>query len=287
MNKILDLFLRIVSFILCGILFFILIIYLGLNTFTRVVNTENVIKIVVSLDIKDVMGEDFIYSLYEDFDENKVDRNIIEGIINDKDFKTLIGKILGNTIEVVLYDKDEPVITVNEIIYVVDKHIDKISGVNLTSDERSKILEDVKVEAQEMINSLSIEESLREELTEEDILLIRFIFGKTLQTFLLILSLLIIGIIALCRWSIYRFAIWTGVTTTVVGGSFIILCYGLSNLLLIQNYIDIAPSILEVLNKYVLSTILNTGMMTLVIGIIQIIYYYVMKKREANIKICY
>ena len=285
MKIILDWLSKILCFILCIILFIAIFVFLGLAIVKQVTNTDRIIEIVADVDTEKIFGEEIINSLYNDVKQYDVNTEIIDGIINDSEFKKLVGKILGNTIEIILYAKEEPIITTGEVIKVLDKQIDSIAqsrGIVLTLEQRNLILQEVEKEINNIINTISIEEIEANEETKEGIETIRFIFGGSLSVILVIVIALLILIIALARWSIYRFAIWTGVTTVLAGGVFTLLGFSIEELISIYYINEIPEVIMTILNNHIINIMTTTGIITAIIGTIQIVYYQILKQKKEN-----
>lgn len=86
------------------------------------------------------------------------------------------------------------------------------------------------------------------------------------------------------RWSFYRFAIWTGITT-IISGVFFGGCGSVLSSIL-QNEIgsQIPLQIIEMLDKNVFSIMTKTGLTVIVIGLVQVVYYYILKKGNEDVK---
>lgn len=284
MNKVLDLISKIACFVLCIILFFVLCGYLTLNAFNKAVNKRNITDVVSNLDMEVILDEGTINSLYEDADKNNIDRSVVDELIESKEFKELTGKIFGNALDYVLYGNEIEKFTVDEVVDIMEKQLDIIvseKGINLSNDERNNILKEFEEAANEIVNTLSFEEDLNQALSNEEINTIRFVFGKQLQMILLVVIFIIVGIIALFRWSIYRFAIWTGVVTVING----IIFAALGAILRFPLTTHLSDNILKILDKNVFNTIKDIGLIVLGIGVVQIIYYIIMKKSSENVRV--
>jgi len=288
MNRVLDTISKVGCFVLCIILFVVMFFYLFLNAFTSTVTSDNVSSLVSSLDIKTVLGEEYINSLYEESDKNGVDRSIVEGLINSEEFKELSGKIFGNVIDTMLYDKENKFVTVDEIMVVMERQIDRITtqlGVVLSSEERDSLLQQLELEAKSLVNNMSIEEELNKEMTAEEIESVRFLFSDNIQTILLIIAIIVILLIVLFRWSIYRFAIWTGITTVIVSGAFAVLGMSIKGIINAEFANQLNQNVVELLNKNLFGVINNLSLFVLVIGVVQIIYYFIIRKSSQNVKV--
>lgn len=288
MNKVLDLVSKFCCFILSGILFFVIFFYLLLNTSTKVVNKENITQVFSNLDIEMVIDKDDFNNVYEEYELKETDKKIVYGVVNSKEFKELVGKYFGNVAELVLYNKQNDKITKEEVMNVVNNKIDYVAneyGIIISDEEKQTLINSLEQEINEISETLSNEAEILNELTQEEINSIRFFFGKGLQTILLIVIAVIVGLIMLFRWSFYRFAIWTGIST-IISGVFFAGCSGVLTSIL-QNEIgtEIPLVIIQLLDKNVFSVMAKTGITVIIIGVVQIIYYYILKKGNENVKV--
>lgn len=288
MNKVLDLVSKFCCFILSGILFFVIFFYLLLNTSTKVINKENITQVFSNLDIEMVIDKDNFNNIYEKYELKETDKKIVYGVVNSKEFKELVGKYFGNVAELVLYDKQNDKITKEDVMNVVNNKIDYIANeyeITLSNEEKRILVNSLNQEIDEIVEVLSNEEEILNELKQEEINSIRFFFGKGLQTILLIVIAVIVLLIVIFRWSFYRFAIWTGIATIISGAFFAGCSSALSSIFQNEIVTEIPLAIIEILDKNVFSTMTKTGLTVIVIGLVQIGYYYILKKGNENAKI--
>lgn len=287
MNKTLDIISKFCCFILSGILFFVIFFYLLLSTSTKVINKQNVKELVSNLDIEMVIDKGEFDNIYDEYELKDTDKKIVYGVVNSKEFKALLGEYFGNVIELILYDHQNETITKEEVINVIDSKIDYIAseyGITLTYTDKQALMNSLELEIDEIVEQLSNEEEILNELTKEEIDSIRFFFGRGLGTILIIVIAVIVILVIIFRWSFYRFAIWTGITT-IMSGAFFAGC-GSVLLSILQNETSgqIPLQIIEILDKNVFSVITKTGITVIVIGLVQVIYYYILKKGNEDIK---
>lgn len=287
MSKVLDIISKFCCFILAGILFFVIFFFLLLNTSIKVINKENITQIFSNLDIEMVIDKDDFNNMYEEYELKDTDKQIVYGVVNSKEFKELLGQYFGNVAELILYDKQNDNITKQDIMNVLNDKIDYIAneyGIILTNEEKTTLINSLDREINEITKALSNEEEILNELTEKEINSIRFFFGTGLQTILLVVIAIIVGLIMIFRWSFYRFAIWTGITT-MISGLFFGGCGSVLSSIL-QNEIgsQIPLQIIEMLDKNVFSIMTKTGLTVIVIGLVQVVYYYILKKGNEDVK---
>lgn len=284
MNKVLDVISKIISVVLSVILFALITIYLSLNVTSKIVTKENVATVVKETDIETVLKENnsnMMDELYEIADDNNVDRGVVDGVVNSKEFKELVGNYYGEMIEELLYEGKSAEITSEEIVNAVNDVLDRSAnelGYNLSFEQRNNIINQVEEKADKVVKTLPSYEKVTKNLDTKDIEAIRIIFSNDHKTVLIVMMLIIVGIIALIRWSIYRFAMFSGTATVIAGGVFTII--GLLSNFVLSN---ISPSQISLaLNNFIQNNIagviLHTGIITIVIGIVQIVYYVIMRR---------
>ena len=258
-----------------------------LNTSTKVINKQNIKELVSNLDIEMVIDKDDFNNMYDEYELKEIDKQIVYGVVDSKEFKELLGQYFGNVIELILYDHQNEIINKEEVMNVLNDKIDYIAneyGIILSYEEKQTIINSLDQEINELTENLSNEEEILNEMSEEEISSIRFFFGKGFQTILLIVIAVLVGLIMIFRWSFYRFAIWTGITT-IISGVFFGGCGSVLSSIL-QNEIgsQIPLQIIEMLDKNVFSIMTKTGLTVIVIGLVQVVYYYILKKGNEDVK---
>lgn len=285
MNKGLEVVSKVGCFFLSILLFFSLISYLSLEITTRIVNKEMISNIVKEVDVEELLNKDdsnTMNELYQIAEENNVDKSVVDGIVNSKELKGIIGDYYGEMVDAFLYDKEVEGITSSQIIDAVGDILDRTNeglGYTITEEQKNIIMQKVEEEAPQIAESLPSYEEVTKDVDTSDLEVVRTIFSSSTKMIMLVIIVVLIGIMALIRWSIYRFAIWSGVTTTVAGGVFLILGLAISGV--IKNY-DVellSTSISTFLQGNIFSVVTKCGLITIIIGILQIIYYTVMQRR--------
>lgn len=287
MNKVLDIISKLCCLILSLILFFVILFFMLLNVSTKVINKENIIQIFSNLDIEVINKSDFD-NIYEEYELKETDKQIVYGVINSKEFKELLGKHFGNVTELILYDKQNDKITRKEVMSIISNKMDYVAnenGINLTYDEKQTLINLLEGKINEIVETLSNEEEILNEMTEKEISSIRFFFGKGFQTILLIVIVILVVLIMIFRWSFYRFAIWTGISTAISG----IFFAGCTNVLssIFRNEIgdQISIQIIDILGKNIFSLMYDAGVFVIVLGIVQIMYYFILRNVNENTKV--
>ena len=291
MNKLLDVTSKLFCLVLCVILFMVLFFYVSINIFNKIVTKDNIRVIVSSYDINDILSDeldDILEPLYETADVNEIDRTVIDGLINDIEFKELIGNHYGNFAESLFYNKDIKNITSDDIVNVFTSIISKKEvelGYNLTNEEKNIILKLVEENAAKIVDIIPSYGELTIKLTTKDIKSIQFLFSKNIQNILVVVMVIITIVIALFRWSIYKFAIWTGVTTASMGAIFIAISSSFRSMLETSLPTYFVPSMFDMLNTSVFGLITNVGSTLTAVGVVQIVYYFIIKASNKDVKI--
>lgn len=284
MNKGLDIVSKIVCVFISIILFFVICMYLSLSLVPKIINKENVTNIVKEVDAKDILENNetsVIDDLYEIADNSNIDRKVVNGIVNSKEFKELVGNYYGEIVDSLLYNGQMNDISSNQIISTVEDILDRSSsdlGYSITEEQRKIIMIQVEEKAPQIASFFPTYNQITEELNTQDIKAIQTVLGNDSKMILIVVIVVLFGIIALLRWSAYRFAIWTGTTTIVAGGFFVVIGLLGNSAILNLTTDQLSTTINSFLQTNVFNVIMNTGLMAVIIGIVQIIYYVIMKK---------
>lgn len=283
MNKPLDLISKIICGILCILLFGVLFISVILNLIPQIINTENVEKLIVELDSETILGKETYNELYQKCIDAGLDSESINKVLELDEIKPIYGKLIGDTLEFVLYGEKNIGVTASDIISAIEKYLDNIVlefNIVITAEERNIILEQVKIETENMVRDLSIEDISSEGLSESNLKTIQFLLGGSLEFLLWVVAAILVLMIMLCRWSIYRFAIWTGITTIITGICFVLISIGAANIISMQTSVKIGQGLLQFIQNNVLDIITKEGMIITIIGIIQVGYYSIIKNQK-------
>lgn len=284
-NKGLDVISKIVSLFLCFVLFIMICMYIGLLIGPKLISKDNVSTIVNDMDMKEILttnDSDSLDRLYTIADNNNIDRQIVDGIINSNEFKALISEYYGDVAHYLSSGQEGIIITADKIVQTVDEVLDRTAqelGITLTEEQHDNILIEVEENSSEISNMFPTYDEMKNEINEEDMNVIRILLGDSSKIVLFVMIIIVIAIIAIVRWSIYRFAIWTGVTTVLAGGVFASLG-GLGNvamkLILEEEY---STATIQLVKENIFGTFVNYGLVVLLIGTIQIIYYFMLRNK--------
>lgn len=276
MKMLLKVLAKILSTLLSIVLLLGICTYLVLTISVKVVTKDNVKELVKYSNINEVLDSGFSNAFYSIANDNNIDSGIIDGIVNSTEFKELIGEYTGSLVENVFYNTEVKKVTSSEIVEIARKNLDRAAnemGYTLSKEQKESILSEVDKVSKEFIENASLEDNLSSE-TLNNIKIVRTIFSDKIRILVLVTILVITALIVMLNWSIYKFAIWIGIPTIISGGLVTAFGYAIGNMITITNYPEgltnfISNNISPIFMKY--------GIIVLVIGIIEAIYYKVMK----------
>lgn len=276
MKMLLKVLAKILSTLLSIVLLLGICTYLVLTISVKVVTKDNVKELVKYSNINEVLDSGFSNAFYSIANDNNIDSGIIDGIVNSVEFKELIGEYTGSLVENVFYNTEVKKVTSSEIVEIARKNLDRAAnemGYTLSKKQKESILSEVDKVSKEFIENASLEDNLSSE-TLNNIKIVRTIFSDKIRILVLVTILVITALIVVLNWSIYKFAIWIGIPTIISGGLVTAFGYAIGNMITITNYPEgltnfISNNISPIFMKY--------GIIVLVIGIIEAIYYKVMK----------
>lgn len=276
MKMLLKVLAKILSTLLSIVLLLGICTYLVLTISVKVVTKDNVKELVKYSNINEVLDSGFSNAFYSIANDNNIDSGIIDGIVNSVEFKELIGEYTGSLVENVFYNTEVKKVTSSEIVEIARQNLDRAAnemGYTLSKEQKESILSEVDKVSKEFIENASLEDNLSSE-TLNNIKIVRTIFSDKIRILVLVTILVITALIIVLNWSIYKFAIWIGIPTIISGGLVTAFGYAIGNMITITNYPEgltnfISNNISPIFMKY--------GIIVLVIGIIEVIYYKVMK----------
>lgn len=276
MKMLLKVLAKILSTLLSIVLLLGICTYLVLTISVKVVTKDNVKELVKYSNINEVLDSGFSNAFYSIANDNNIDSGIIDGIVNSVEFKELIGEYTGSLVENVFYNTEVKKVTSSEIVEIARKNLDRATnemGYTLSKEQKESILSEVDKVSKEFIENASLEDNLSSE-TLNNIKIVRTIFSDKIRILVLVTILVITALIVVLNWSIYKFAIWIGIPTIISGGLVTAFGYAIGNMITITNYPEgltnfISNNISPIFMKY--------GIIVLVIGIIEAIYYKVIK----------
>ena len=284
MNKVLDIISKIGCCFLSILLFLILCIYLGIDMTTKTINKTNVSNIIKELDAEILLSNNAmstIDDLYQVADENNVDRSVVDGVINSIEFKQQLGEYYGEIVDGILYNKPVKELTATKVITTIESVLERTAnslGYTITSDQRESIMSAVEEKVPKVIEKIPSYNQATKDLKVQDIKAIQTLFSNDSKTVLIVIMLIIVGLMALIRWSSYRFAIWSGTPTILAGGLFAIIGALTGTVLASYAQESLSMSMSKILQNNIFNTITHLGLIVVLVGAVQIVYYVLMNR---------
>jgi len=264
MKWILKLVSKVLSLFLSMCLFLVIFIYAFFDISKDFITKENMKAIhfnqVITEDIKKDSIEyyNFVQTMLNIADVNEIERDIFIKIINHNDTKEMLSNYYSE-IQFGIYSNNSMQIQVTEkeMLNILNNSLDDITseyGLLLDFEQRIKIKEIFNEEIENILDSIPTYNEYFES-QKENMESLKTLSSDLTKTVMIVIMVFISIIIVLLNWSIYRFAIWSGTPFAISGlisiaigeNSFLVKCKTLGNTLLI-------------------------------IGAVQLIYYFVMKK---------
>jgi len=290
MKKILNILSKLGCLFLSIVLFFFICIYLGLYLVPKMVTKENVkvlINEVPTEELIDNKEASLLDDLYKIAEENDIDKDLISEVINYKEFKEVITNYYSEMVEAVLYNETPPRLNAYSIINATEKTLESLGenlGYTITEEDKQIVMDYLNSNAERIIELVPTYDQVIESMGQEGIDALRTLFGNGVKTILIFIIVIILLTMALISWSVYKFAIWSGVATVVAGLIFIFTGAFFYDVVLNSNETVLSISIRNLIENNILKQFSNIGTTTAIIGAVQIAYYFIIRKNSTNIK---
>ncbi len=222
--------------ILKNIALVILVIVLFLGSFSLItlftikhtVSKDSIKDMIVSTDVEKIIKEnpelesslkDSLKEVYDTLEELNINEDIVLKVLNSSEVKGLVGDVTGKVAEYFLEGKDQKLIDADNITSIIGGVMDDINETklyNFTEKEKNDILDSIKKgieENEELLPDTSILEDTLTEEEQQDLEILRFIFGGELFTYILVGSLITFGLIVVLS---LKKAKWVKITSSTI-----------------------------------------------------------------------
>jgi len=286
MNKIIDIVRKIACLFLSAILFFVICFYLMIELIPKLIVKDN-----VQILLNEIATETLIYNGENSFVEElnsevlkiNQEHDLLSEMINKDNFKGIISTYYAEMTEAILYNKKAPKLNSKALVKIMRKNFEDLIGnsdMSISLEEKTQIMEYIDSNADRIVEIVPTTSELFAQIGQENIDALRTLVGPLLKIIIIIIMLIIVSFVALVSWSSYKFAAWSGGTTVVAGVTVMLLPSFLYDVALNYMTITISAPIKNLIENNILKTITTTGTVTIAIGAIQILYYFLMKKRK-------
>lgn len=283
----------ILSIMLISSLFTVSLI-INISHFFKVDSMEKTIKnINISHEINKIQNSsatseekseiaDIINSAYEEAENHGISGELVDTIFDSNEVKQFLGKIVGTTTDNIINNNKEKSVTSEDFNQLIDDNIDKWikeSNIDISDSKKEVLVIRMKSVGKGIVENLPISENIVENIDQDYLNIIQFIFSFKVKLILISISLIsLVSLILLNRkkstWLLYS------------GFSTLLTSIGLISISII--IFDIITYILKGYNlSFMISAFSNTlsknvmitGFIFLIISLILFTIYYLKHKK--------
>ena len=281
MRKILNIFGVLFSIILTIVLTAIVSGYAILMNVRSYVSQKGINKVLNSIDTVQMVKDANSGKLWNDIVEHGKEINLSESqiteMLNSKTIKSEISYYI-NKVLVTITDNKKLTLTEKELRNLVNTAIDEYNNVSskkITDSERKEILNSIN---DEVINSINDELSeVKLDIDHDDIGHVNKALFGNYHIYILIIIVTLILLIALLRFSYYKWMPYTAVSCILAAS---LLLTG--NVFLAAFKFDEAANAISPFRNYIVSSIYTTSFIIYGIAIVLFVLYHIVKKNHAK-----
>ena len=250
----------------------------------RVVSKDGIADVLNNVDVVEVIKSLDDGSAWDEFSSISSELNLtdeqFEEILNSEELKSQFG-IVTNKIINAAVSGETVSITKDEVIDVIDLVIEeynKVADIKITKEERDSLVMEIDDEFIKSINDslaeINFEDSIDKE-TKEMLNVIDYILFGSAEVALLIVIVIVIGLIALCRFSYYKWMPYVGVASL----------FGCVFMCLVGFFLMVVPltgdaEILKPMVKTLYTNLYISGGILFIIYVVLIILARILKKHH-------
>lgn len=242
MNKTSQTITKIIATILCIILFCVELTTFSIFAMGKFMTTKAIKESLKDVKVTDLLNgteENISYNIpkqaaagtspmndiYRQAQNYGISSEDVDKLMNSETTKDLISEYLGSNAEYIINGTEPLPLTGDEITKLFKENIDTISkeaNINLSEEQKANMITVVEQNADKIATTLPDSRKLSNEIDQNQLKMIRFMFSTTFKTILIVSIILLAGLIALLRKSWYRWAMWTGITTLLASLSILL-----------------------------------------------------------------
>ena len=281
MKKVLSILGGIICAIICLFLFAAQISFITFQSVRNVITKDSISKVVDNIDVKGIVSSDpeTASNLYGLFDTLGFSVEETDHILESNAFKEFVNEYLYKNVENLLDDKDATISydAFNKLVNDIE------TETNITFKNKEVFLKLLEEKFPEIEKSINFSNTVRKDIGEENLEVIKIMLGKTLTIVFEVLFIFVFLVMCLFRWSLYKPLIWYGITTPL--SSFIMLQFFLA-ISTIKGLIAEENKTFELIISPILDVIKSKGLIVslimLAVGILMIVAFALIHKNKKD-----
>jgi hypothetical protein len=289
MNKALDVLGKIVCSILVVILFGMLSTYYALVGVTSLAKEENIKTVITGIDYKKVLQNsegNALEEYYKGAEEAGLSRETADQILEDEEIKEFVSDAVYGYINYAIYGEEESFLTSDKINEFISKKFDEIitddTKLHLDGKTREQIKQELMLDEEE---SRQYDEGIDKYKKEVGTVHTKDFNTKSLSRSLFTTIMVIVVIIMLCRWSLYKWMAWIG-PVCISAGFMPLLIGSLGKVYINPERVAADLKTEALLLDKVLPELFNgffrIGFISITIGIALLIIHHILKKNDKS-----
>lgn len=224
-----------------------------------------------------------IDDVYATAEEYGISDKLVDTVIDSKAMKEALGKAAGNVTDYVVNGVETPILTNEDLYKVAEDNIDewiKESGIEVTDNQRDKILEGSKEFIPIVVDNLPTSAELATDY-ESEVDFVQTFFSNQVKVILVVISIILTILLIILGRKNMRWLVNLG-TSLLVGG---LITLGLAFVL--PDLITMIPSSSDIsfitgsITDYMFRPILISGGVMILLCILLFVFYNVCRKKKA------
>lgn len=224
-----------------------------------------------------------IDDVYATAEEYGISDKLVDTVIDSKAMKEALGKAAGNVTDYVVNGVETPILTNEDLYKVAEDNIDewiKESGIEVTDNQRDKILEGSKEFIPIVVDNLPTSAELATDY-ESEVDFVQMFFSNQVKVILVVISIILTILLIILGRKNMRWLVNLG-TSLLVGG---LITLGLAFVL--PDLITMIPSSSDIsfitgsITDYMFRPILISGGVMILLCILLFVFYNVCRKKKA------
>ena len=224
-----------------------------------------------------------IDDVYATAEEYGISDKLVDTVIDSKAMKEALGKAAGNVTDYVVNGVETPILTNEDLYKVAEDNIDewiKESGIEVTDNQRDKILEGSKEFIPIVVDNLPTSAELATDY-ESEVDFVQMFFSNQVKVILVVVSIILTILLIILGRKNMRWLANLG-TSLLVGG---LITLGLAFVL--PDLITMIPSSSDIsfitgsITDYMFRPILISGGVMILLCILLFVFYNVCRKKKA------